>query len=317
MTRDAPKRWDSDGQPAHSLLAAFFARIGKTPFIDAPSVPTVHRPDRPSYLQPGWSTAGDRANPVDPDAGRQHDRPFLPLLPSLFDATFTLLRPQVVFKSHLVLHTIMRAGSLEAVFSYLASSSISTILAHHESANISAYGAYLATRIKAYANLKRDVIRDKSDRRAANRLRKLSVEQGLLRETREIQRMIAALVETKFFNDDVDDDVSMSALRLLVKDCLVLFQAVNEAVINILGSSPPLPLSILPQPDTLPLQRTISRLPSRTRKLRSRSTRPSVGIRSASSASSARQRSCITSSTFPFPTSSMCVLLCWPLFRRD
>jgi hypothetical protein len=132
----------------------------------------------------------------------------------------------------------MRSGSLEAVFSYLTSSAIAPTLAQHESANISAYGAYLATRIKAYANLKRDVIRDKSDRRATNRLRKLTVEQGLLRETREIQRMIAALVETKFFNDDVDDDVSMSALRLLVKDCLVLFQAVNEAVINILGSSP-------------------------------------------------------------------------------
>ncbi|GAA5854022.1 hypothetical protein JCM8547_008196 [Rhodosporidiobolus lusitaniae] len=140
----------------------------------------------------------------------------------------------VVFKSLLTLHTIMRSGSLDAVFSYLSSSQMALSLSSHEAANVSAYGQYLAARIKAYGNLKRDVIRDKSDRRAANRLRKLTVEQGLLRETREIQRMIAALVETKFYNEDVEDDVAMSALRLLVKDLLVLFTAVNEAVINVL-----------------------------------------------------------------------------------
>ncbi|GAA6002979.1 hypothetical protein JCM10207_001927 [Rhodosporidiobolus poonsookiae] len=142
--------------------------------------------------------------------------------------------PTVVFKSLIVLHTIMRSGALEPVFSYLSSSSTGLSLSSHEAANISAYGHYLAARIKSYGNLKRDVIRDKSDRRAANRLRSLSVEQGLLRETREIQRMIAALVEAKFYADDVDDDVSMTALRLLVKDLLVLFTCVNEGVINIL-----------------------------------------------------------------------------------
>lgn len=104
---------------------------------------------------------------------------------------------QVVFKSLITLHTIMRSGSLDAVFSYLSSSSISLSLSGQEAANVAAYGHYLASRIKAYGNLKRDVIRDKSDRRAANRLRKLTVEQGLLRETREIQRMIAALVDSK------------------------------------------------------------------------------------------------------------------------
>ncbi|BGP00224.1 Clathrin coat assembly protein AP180A [Rhodotorula toruloides] len=142
--------------------------------------------------------------------------------------------PTVVFKSLITLHTIMRSGSLDPVFSYLSSSSISLSLSGQEAANVAAYGHYLASRIKAYGNLKRDVIRDKSDRRAANRLRKLTVEQGLLRETREIQRMIAALVDSKFYTEDVDDDVSMTALRLLVKDLLVLFACVNEGVINVL-----------------------------------------------------------------------------------
>jgi len=33
----------------------------------------------------------------------------------------------------------------------------------------------------------------------------------------------------------MSDDVTMTALRLLVKDLLFLFQAVNEGVINVLG----------------------------------------------------------------------------------
>lgn len=46
--------------------------------------------------------------------------------------------------------------------------------------------------------------------------------------------MIAACVESKFYTDDVDDDVSMTALRLLTKDLLILFTCVNEGMINIL-----------------------------------------------------------------------------------
>ncbi|GAA5827379.1 hypothetical protein JCM10212_004398, partial [Sporobolomyces blumeae] len=103
----------------------------------------------------------------------------------------------VAFKSLITLHTIMRSGSLDDVFSYLASSSIALSLAAHQAPNLAAYGHYLASRIKGYSNLNRDVVRDKSDRRAPNRMRKVQVEQGLLRETREIQRMIAACVESK------------------------------------------------------------------------------------------------------------------------
>lgn len=118
--------------------------------------------------------------------------------PQLSDPLLIILSSlQVVFKSLIVLHTMLRAGSLEQTYSYLASSSLSLTLSSHDAPNISAYGHYLAARIKSYTNLKRDVIRDKSDRRAGNRLRNLPVEQGLLRETREVQRMIAALVESK------------------------------------------------------------------------------------------------------------------------
>lgn len=85
---------------------------------------------------------------------------------------------------------------MEPTFSYLVSSSPLTT-GTYSSPNTAAYAAYLVARTKSYSNLKRDVIRDKSDRKAANRLRQLGVEQGLLREVRETQRMIAALVEAK------------------------------------------------------------------------------------------------------------------------
>ena len=91
----------------------------------------------------------------------------------------------------------MRSGSLDPTFSYLASSASNLALASHDAPNIAAYASYLAARIKSYANLKRDIIRDKSDRRAQSRLRGLGVEQGLLREVRETQRMIASLGESK------------------------------------------------------------------------------------------------------------------------
>jgi ANTH domain len=41
----------------------------------------------------------------------------------------------------------------------------------------------------------------------------------------------------------MDDDVTLTALRLLVKDLLLLFEAVNEGVINVLGTTVPWKLS--------------------------------------------------------------------------
>ena len=35
--------------------------------------------------------------------------------------------------------------------------------------------------------------------------------------------------------DDLEDDLTTTALRMLVKDLLILFQAGNEGIINVLG----------------------------------------------------------------------------------
>ena len=39
----------------------------------------------------------------------------------------------------------------------------------------------------------------------------------------------------QFYMDDLEDELTTAALRMLVKDLLILFQAVNEGIINTLG----------------------------------------------------------------------------------
>lgn len=39
----------------------------------------------------------------------------------------------------------------------------------------------------------------------------------------------------QFYLDDLDNELNITALRMLVKDLLILFQACNEGVINVLG----------------------------------------------------------------------------------
>jgi len=87
------------------------------------------------------------------------------------------------------------------------------------------------------------------------KLRTMTVEKGLLRETKVVQKMTDALVECRvritiygvwcsylissvqFYLDDLDDELTTTTLRMLVKDLLILFQAGNEGVINVLGAS--------------------------------------------------------------------------------
>ena len=42
----------------------------------------------------------------------------------------------------------------------------------------------------------------------------------------------------QFYLDDLEDELTTTALRMLVKDLLILFQAGNEGVINLLGMLP-------------------------------------------------------------------------------
>lgn len=46
---------------------------------------------------------------------------------------------------------------------------------------------------------------------------------------------LKTLSQHQFYLDNLEDELTITALRILVKDLLILFQAVNEGVINILG----------------------------------------------------------------------------------
>lgn len=60
-----------------------------------------------------------------------------------------------------------------------------------QGANIESYSNYLAARAKAYASTKQDHARDD----AVRRLRDLSIDRGLLRETEDILLQIRALLK--------------------------------------------------------------------------------------------------------------------------
>ena len=164
------------------------------------------------------------------------------IAPRLRDSNST-----VVFKTLILTHLILRSGNLKNVYVTWSSKphllGLNTVTSGHDTAqNLTKYAYYLHTRIKTYAALGRDAIRDRAERRAEGRgdggekLRSLTVERGLLREVSTLQKLLDSLLECKFYLEDREDEVTMTALRLLVKDLLILFTSVNEGVINVLGT---------------------------------------------------------------------------------
>lgn len=144
------------------------------------------------------------------------------------------------------MHTILRSGNTKSVYGVLSKKPhllyLDQVTSGHDSVqNLTKYAYYLHYRIETYSVLGRDAIRDRNERRAEGRgdggekLRNLTVERGLLREVSALQKLLSLLLECKFYLEDKNDEVTMSALRLLVKDLLILFMSVNEGVINILG----------------------------------------------------------------------------------
>ena len=70
------------------------------------------------------------------------------------------------------------------------------------------------------------------------RLEKLSVDKGLLRETETVQHQLTALLKCDVMETEPENEITITVFRLLVLDLLALFQALNQALINILGELP-------------------------------------------------------------------------------
>lgn len=113
--------------------------------------------------------------------------------------------------------------------------------------NIRRYYEYLLERVRAYRDTKTDFVRS-----GTGYMRSLTTEKGLLRQTEIVQDQIRALVRcdvgksdpssgclANFFqllgSHDPDNEISLTAFRLLTMDLLELFKVMNEGTINVLG----------------------------------------------------------------------------------
>ncbi|CAG8441550.1 13522_t:CDS:2 [Ambispora gerdemannii] len=171
----------------------------------------------------------------------------------------------IVFKSLIVIHILIRQGAGNKALSYLLSKPTTMNVSkfrdksgsHHveQTKNIHAYAAYLEERVAAYRELKLDFLKERSQSgTSGSRLRRLTVAKGLLREVKILQRQLGALLKCKVFLDEVDNEVTLTAFRLLVKDLLELFQVVNEGVINVLEQY--VEMSLVDAKDALEIYRT-------------------------------------------------------------
>ncbi|KAK9450745.1 ANTH domain-containing protein [Limtongia smithiae] len=149
----------------------------------------------------------------------------------------------VVYKSLVVTHMMIREGRKDAALEYLIGHGHINMLECKQLTNSNAgryeeviknYSAYLRERAKQFANLKIDYVRHMKDNPKKGRLRTLTVEKGLLREVEAIQAQLHYLLACRFAPNEVTDEITLTAFRLLVLDLFALHQAVNEGTINVL-----------------------------------------------------------------------------------
>ncbi|KAJ5959884.1 uncharacterized protein N7479_007034 [Penicillium vulpinum] len=140
----------------------------------------------------------------------------------------------IVFKALIVLHLMIREGQLDAALGYLsdnpkkiAPSNFSE--AQSQGHNIRRYAEYLITRAKAFEACKTDHVRS-----GPGRLKRIGVEKGLLRETEIVQKQIRALLRCDLLTDEPENEISLTAFRLLTLDLLTLYSVMNEGTINVL-----------------------------------------------------------------------------------
>ncbi|KAJ5669071.1 hypothetical protein N7462_010141 [Penicillium macrosclerotiorum] len=140
----------------------------------------------------------------------------------------------IVFKALIIVHLMIREGQQDAALSYLsdnpkkiAPSNFSE--AQSQGHNIRRYAEYLIARAKAFDATKTDYVRS-----GPGRLKRLSVDKGLLRETEFVQKQIRALLRCDLLTDEPENEISLTAFRLLTLDLLTLYSVMNEGTINVL-----------------------------------------------------------------------------------
>lgn len=156
---------------------------------------------------------------------------FRTLIHRLRDSTWT-----VAFKSLIVVHLMIKEGAQDATLKYLSVAprnrlAINTYTdVQTQGTNIRRYSEYLLARAEAYAASRCDYARS-----GEGRMKRLTVDKGLLRETEVVQEQIKMLVKCNLLDNDVENEISLTAFRLLTRDLLDLYNVENEAVMNVLG----------------------------------------------------------------------------------
>ncbi|KAJ5267573.1 hypothetical protein N7478_010381 [Penicillium angulare] len=140
----------------------------------------------------------------------------------------------IVFKALIIVHLMIREGQPDVALTFLsdnpkkiAPSNFSE--AQSQGHNIRRYAEYLITRAKAFDATKTDYVRS-----GPGRLKRLGVDKGLLRETEFVQKQIRALLRCDLLTDEPENEISLTAFRLLTLDLLTLYSVMNEGTINVL-----------------------------------------------------------------------------------
>ncbi|KAF2402879.1 ANTH-domain-containing protein [Trichodelitschia bisporula] len=148
----------------------------------------------------------------------------------LRDSTWT-----IVFKSLIIIHLMIREGEPDVTLKFLSGSPQRKLAINNftevqtQGRNIRCYAEYLLQRAVSFGATKVDYVRH-----GEGRLKRLTVERGLLRETESVQEQIRALVRCDFFTHEPENEITLMAFRLLTMDLLVLFHVMNEGTINVL-----------------------------------------------------------------------------------
>ncbi|KAH4859976.1 hypothetical protein HBH70_012140 [Parastagonospora nodorum] len=155
---------------------------------------------------------------------------FRALTNRLRDSTWT-----IVFKSLIIVHLMIREGEPEVTLRYLSQSPQRKLAINSftqvqtQGHNIQTYSDYLLRRAIEYGTTKVDYVRG-----GEGRLKRLTIDKGLLREAESVQDQIRYLLRCQPFDDEPENEITLTAFRLLTMDLLVLFHVSNEGTINIL-----------------------------------------------------------------------------------
>ena len=156
---------------------------------------------------------------------------FRTLIHRLRDSTWT-----VAFKALIIVHFMIKEGAKDVTLRYvsvapqnrLAINSFTDVQTQGQ--NIRRYSEYLLVRAQAYAATECDYVRS-----GDGRMKRLTVDKGLLRETEVVQDQIKQLVKCDLLSSEAENEISLTAFRLLTRDLLDLYNVENEAVMNVLS----------------------------------------------------------------------------------